>query len=266
MGPKGSAVVATLLITVGFGCSGNATQPSSATSTILSPTACRSVTFSAPTLSNRAEGGPTGVYFNGHPSGGASSCTQLLPVSNSSFVTVGPVSNNEASGSQASLWAFRADMVVAPNSAATSRAGTVSFNDATLVVYQDRSQLAITLSMLDPARTSAPTTECDLRGSTGQPTTCTVVATVTANGGAPIASYDWTVYYFYNNTLNFVYQTGPSPQISLVDSCGKLSSTPEGAAILVRFELVVTDSGGNAMTLRTENNQPLYIRAFTCGS
>jgi len=145
MGLKGSMVVATLLITVGFvGCSGNATQPSpssppsptSATFTGPSPTACSQVTLNIfpqrNPLTVGAEGGPTKVYFDGVPSGGALSCTQLLPVSNSLFITIGSVGYDNDKIRPA----FYAYVVVDPNSEAVSRTGTVSFNDATLIVQQ----------------------------------------------------------------------------------------------------------------------------------
>jgi hypothetical protein len=272
MGLKGFGVVATLMIAAAFsGCSGHATQPSSAMSTATK--ACSQVKLQNSTVKVGAEGGGTSVPFDGIPSGGASSCAQLLPVSNSSFIEVVAVAAYDGSVGYAATkyppFSFYANLIVAPNSAAVSRTGTVSFNDTTFSVQQDRGQIAIALSMLDPARTSGPTTECDLRSTTGQPTTCTVVATATTNGGSPIASYSWTIYYAYNNTLKTLSQTGPSPQFSFVDSCrtAPILGRPEGEVRNLYVVLVVTDNAGNTMTLSTTpSDQPLYIGLFTCGS
>src|SRR5262245_64230374 len=139
---KGAVVITGISAT--FAACSSEAPPTTATP-ISSTTACRRIEFNVPasTLTIGAEGGATSVSFNGIPNGG-SSCTGLVPVSNASFITVGVVSTAGRGGT----YGYIAALVVAPNLSATSRTGTVTFNDATLIVKQERNQIGIALFVL----------------------------------------------------------------------------------------------------------------------
>jgi hypothetical protein len=221
--------------------------------------------FEAPASPTSAAGGITSVPFSPLPPAGATGCTPTV-VSNSSFITVGTVVYPRTS-----FDVYDVVLIVAPNTTPASRTGTITLNGATVPIRQNRGQIDIELSLLDPARTAGPTTECDLRGTTSHPTTCTVRVTVSANSGAPIISYDWSIIYLVGvgTQVRSFRQTGPDPQITFTDTCGQDGGTADGATSLLLVDLTLTDASGDAIFIEAIQlyNQPsLSVRLFTCSS
>jgi hypothetical protein len=119
--------------------------------------------------------------------------------------------------------------------------------------------------MFDPASQSGPTTECRFTSLTGQPSTCTLRSTSFTFDATPIVSYSWNIQYTYGGAVNTI--TGTSSSIDVVDTCGKLQSTDDGASNPLSVSLTITDGRGNTATATAgSGNQPaMAVRLYNCG-
>jgi hypothetical protein len=233
--------------------------PPPSTPTPVTPV-CTSVFPLGPTSSTfPADGGQDAIFFGAFPE----ICT-FKAVSNAPFISVISVQTSASKGGGRPVV-----LNIAPNPASSPRTGTVTVADTFVHTYnQERDQLAIALSLWDPARLSGPTTECVHRGSTALPTTCSVTATVTANGGSPIVSYAWTLTYYADGRFKTFSQTGPNPEISFTGTCGEVPGSPSETTFYLSVELTVTDSSGSTVALKSgQRGQPDFdVRPVTCGS
>ncbi|HEV8345891.1 MAG TPA: hypothetical protein VGQ16_04930, partial [Vicinamibacterales bacterium] len=181
--------------------------------------------------------------------------------SNASFITILSGASGTGNGSV---------FISIPDNAGAARTGTLTIAGLTFTVSQAGALATASFELLDPSTSgSSPTTECRIRSSGTPPpvTTCTVRSTSVATGSASIANYAWTVQYVYDNPVT-VTQTGPNPQFSFSDTCGKTGSTSDGVARPLQVTLTITDSAGGTATVSSGTGaQPaLSIRLFTCGS
>ena len=165
--------------------------------------------------------------------------------------------NRPVSGSNRNTLSY----TVAANTG-TSRAGTIRISypggETFLNVIQASPSSDLSFQFFDPARSTNPTTECQIR-SNG--TICTVTAS-TANP-ATIASYDWHVEYAYGG-VKVRSQVGTLPTFSFTESCG--ASASDGSPIPLSVRLIATDTSGNSTTLYSgQGSQPaLQLRIFNC--
>ena len=155
---------------------------------------------------------------------------------------------------------------VAQNVSGGDRTGRIVFSwtggSTTHFVDQSGSQFISTFSMTDPFRTGGtPTTECHFRSAA---TPCTFTATSNLPGGGAY-TYSWSATYFYG-TQKTTTQIGTSNQFSITDACGGTDATAGGNAGDLEVSVTITDSAGNAQTIRSnEGVQPaLRIVRFTC--
>ena len=256
------------MFAVACSSNGTTTQPSSTSTpapttpvTAAAPPPCvmSSSFFQTPNIVSGA-GGQAFVGFTFLPPAGATSCTtpSVTAVSNAPFITAGPVLSTPNTVSYNHL----VTLTVAPNEASAPRSGTVTIADRTATINQERGQLIVSLSLFDPARTSAATTECYIRGPLSQPTTCIVQVSITASGGPAVVSYAWDVEIPITTLPRFT-QTGGSSQMSFSAPCGQATSTPDGRDDLLWVSLTVTDSAGNSVHVPDPQFQ---ARLFSCGS
>ena len=156
----------------------------------------------------------------------------------------------------------RLSFLVAPNSGG-SRSGTVRVNHPGGAVFFEVRQTGLSYTLgfqfFDPAVSSNPTTECQIRTTSS---VCTLTAVATGLP-ASIASYDWQVDYTYGGTKSKT-QTGALPTYLLTESCAASSA---GAAVVpISVRLTVTDTLGNAATLYSgQGSQPgLQLKTSPC--
>ncbi|MBY0497290.1 MAG: hypothetical protein K2Y23_24045 [Cyanobacteria bacterium] len=128
-------------------------------------------------------------------------------------------------------------------------------------VNQDEIPFASSFTMVDPFRSSSPTTECHFRSAA---TPCNFTATTNLPGGGAY-TYNWTATYFYGIQKTVV-QNNTSNVFTITDGCGGTGSTSGGPGADLSVTVTITDSVGNSITLRSgEGNQPaLAVRLFTC--
>jgi hypothetical protein len=74
------------------------------------------------------------------------------------------------------------------------------------------------------------------------------------------------VSYTYPNEKAFS-QASTSPTFSFTEMCGQTGSNDSGLQVELKVSLTVTDSAGNAVTVRSNaGSQPLLtLRAYVCG-
>jgi hypothetical protein len=151
---------------------------------------------------------------------------------------------------------------VAANTGAP-RSGAIQFvypgGISYLTVQQGAPAYNLAFQFFDPATTSNPVTECQIRGTS---TVCTLNA-VTATLPAAMASFDWKVEYSYNGSKTRT-QVGPLSTFSFTETCGP--ALPEGAPILLKVTLKATDAAGNSATIVSGQGAqpPLQLRVFSC--
>ena len=147
------------------------------------------------------------------------------------------------------------------NNTGVPRSGSIRFQWPGGSTYLTITQgsLNVAFQFFDPALSTSPTTECQLR------TTSTVcrLQSVTQNLPNPVATYSWHVEYAYGGTKVRT-QTTSSPTFSFTESCGV--SDPNGSPIPLLVRMTAIDTAGNAVTLTSgQGGQPaLQLRAFSC--
>ena len=147
------------------------------------------------------------------------------------------------------------------------RTGTLTIAGQTVTVSQGSVNFVAGFRLMDPSRLgTASTTSCWLRSLTSQPTPCTLESTSFPTGTNAITGYSWVVSYTYPNEKAFT-QVSTSPQFTFSDICGLTGSNDSGLEVELKVSLTVTDSEGNAVTVRSNaGSQPLLtLRAYTCG-
>jgi hypothetical protein len=152
----------------------------------------------------------------------------------------------------------RLSYTVLPNTAG-SRSGRIRISYpggiANLDVNQASPSQNLSFQFFDPATSTSPTTECQIKTTA---TICTVTAT--AVFPTAITNYDWRIEYAYNGS-KVKTQVGPLSTISFTESC---SAAGGGVPITVR--LTASDAQGNSATISSgQGSQPaLQLRAFAC--
>ena len=128
-------------------------------------------------------------------------------------------------------------------------------------VDQEQIPFASSFTMVDPFRSSSPTTECHFRSAA---TPCNITATTNLPGGGAY-TYNWTATYLYG-TQKTVVLNGTSNVFTITDACGGAGATSDGPGAELSVTVTITDSLGNSITLRSgEGNQPaLAVRLFSC--
>ena len=156
----------------------------------------------------------------------------------------------------------RVSFLVAPNSSG-SRAGTVRVNYPGGAVFFEVSQTGLSYNLafqfFDPAVSSNPTTECQIKTTSS---VCTLTAIATGLP-ASIASYDWQVDYTYGGTKSKT-QSGALPTYLLTESCA--ASSAGASTVPISVKLTVTDTLGNTATLNSgQGSQPaLQLKTSPC--
>ena len=197
------------------------------------------------------------------PSGGGSFSVELVRTSGScDWVAVSeapwvaltqPITGGDRS---------RVSFLVAPNSGG-QRSGTVRVNYPGGAVFFEvrQSGLSYTLGFqfFDPAVSSNPTTECQIRTTSS---VCTLTAVATGLP-ASIASYDWQIDYTYGGTKSKT-QSGSLPTYLLTESCA--ASSAGASTVPLSVKLTVTDTLGNTATLYSgQGSQPaLQLKTSPC--
>ena len=152
---------------------------------------------------------------------------------------------------------------VAANNTGAARTGWIRVTYPGGLTYLEVNQgtpvNVIGFQFFDPARSTNPTTECQLRTPS---TICTLTA-VTSGLTNPITTYDWRVDYAYGGS-RVRSQTGSLPTFSFTESCGV--SPADGAVIPITVRLIVADATGNSRVIYSgQGEQPaLQLRAFNC--
>jgi hypothetical protein len=147
---------------------------------------------------------------------------------------------------------------VAANSGG-SRRGTIRVSYPGGVTHFDVNQDApgesLSFHFFDPATSTSPTTECQLKALN---TICTLFATSTVFSST--VTYSWTVEYTYKGAWVRT-QTGNLPTFSFSEACG----TP-GSVVPVKVTLTATDTSGIGRTLISgQGSQPaLQLRPLAC--
>jgi hypothetical protein len=229
---------------------GTVTGPFSNVETFRTPGTCAFAV--SPTTVNASTGGGT---FTVNVTTDAS-CS-WTSTSRSDFITVTSGGGGTGNGT--------VTFTVAAASAA--RSGSLTVAGQTVTVNQQGNGLVVGFRLLDPGRLgSTPTNDCWIRSLTSTPTTCTLESTSFATGTNVITGYSWVVSYTYPTDKAFS-QSGTSTTFSFSDMCGQTGSNDSGLQVELKVSLTVTDSDGNAVTVRSNlGSQPLMtLRAYICG-
>jgi hypothetical protein len=233
-------------------CSSNSTTtPSSPTTTTTTTPAAPVCAFVLGSTSANANGGGDTITVN---VGASAPTCAWTAVSNASFITI----KSGASGTGNSSVV----LTIATNSG-SARSGTVTIAGQTFTVSQPPGLVAA-FQMFDPATQAGPTTECRFTSLTGQPSTCTLRSTSFTFDATPIVSYSWNIQYTYGTVKTIA---GTASSIDIVDTCGQLQSTDDGASNPLSVSLTVTDARGNTATATAgSGSQPaMVVRLFNCG-
>jgi hypothetical protein len=156
----------------------------------------------------------------------------------------------------------RLSFLVAPNSGGP-RSGTVRVNYPGGVAFFEVTQAALSYTLgfqfFDPAVSSNPTTECQIRTTSS---VCTLTAVATGLPAA-VATYDWQVEYTYGGA-KLKTQSGSLPTYLLTESCA--ASSTGAATVPISVRLTVTDTLGNSATLYSgQGSQPaLQLKTTPC--
>jgi hypothetical protein len=157
---------------------------------------------------------------------------------------------------------------VAQHVATTARTGTLTIawtgGSTSFTVTQDAQIFNGSITLFDPGRQIAPSTECQIRSSTNVPTTCTLAAAT--NLPTAVVTYDWLVTYNYG-TQRALMQTNASPTLTFQETCGQFSASDGGTAETLSVRVTMTDAVGNTVTIASgSGGQPdLRLIFFTCG-
>jgi hypothetical protein len=184
----------------------------------------------------------------------AGSCSWTA-TSESPFMTV-----ISADGGSASALKYTVDA-----NTGAARTGTIRLawpdGSVQLTVNQAGGPAPISFVLIDPNRSSNPTTECEIRLAA---TTCTLKATSTLP--APIVTYHWDVSYAYGNQ-KFWAQLAASDTFSFIEMCGLATASNDGTINQMFVTLQAIDTNGNVYTLESgSGGQPaLTIKLFNCG-
>jgi hypothetical protein len=149
---------------------------------------------------------------------------------------------------------------VQPN-AGGPRRGSIRISYAggqtSLEVDQASASQSVAFNFFDPARSTTPVTECQIRSAA---TICTL--NPVANLPTVIVNYDWRVEYAYDGS-KVKTQVGPLSSMSFTESCGLLGNN---VAVPISVRVIATDAAGNTATIYSgQGSQPaLQLRAFSC--
>lgn len=126
-------------------------------------------------------------------------------------------------------------------------------------VAQASSPHTVLFTMVDTARSSAATNQCEIRGTA---TSCTF----TANADLPgTLTYSWRLVYSYGIDKTIT-QSGSSNSFVLTEACGGANSTTDGHEVDLSVMLTVTnDRGGEAVVRSGDGTQPvLRLKVYRC--
>ncbi len=126
-------------------------------------------------------------------------------------------------------------------------------------VAQASSPHTVLFTMVDGARSSGATTQCEIRGTA---TPCTF----TANADLPgTLTYSWRLVYSYGIDKTIT-ESGSSNSFILTEGCGGANSTTDGFDVDLSMTLTVRDDRGNEAIVRSgEGTQPaLRLKVFKC--
>ncbi len=194
-----------------------------------------------------------GAFFaNLHRLSGA--CTWTATTSASWITLVAPTTGDGSFG--------RVDFTAATNSGA-QRTGNIRFDypggSATHEVIQGSSPYTVFFRMVDGSRSTAQTTECEIRGTA---TPCTLTASADMPGNQ---TYAWRLVYSYGIDKTIT-QTSSSNTFVLTEGCGGANSTTDGFVIDLDVTMTVRDDRGNETTIRSGqgSQSPLRLKVFRC--
>jgi hypothetical protein len=129
---------------------------------------------------------------------------------------------------------------------------------ANLDVNQASQTHNLAFQFFDPATSTSPVTECQVKSSA---TICTLTATSVLP--AAVARYDWSVEYVYGSSKVRT-QSGSLSTLSFTEACS--AAAGGGSVVPITVKLTATDVQGNSATLYSgQGSQPaLQLRAFAC--
>jgi predicted phage tail protein len=218
----------------------------------------------APTSLQAVVSGSTIVFAWTAPSGGCAATSYLLQAGSSpgaSNLANSPVSGTTLTATNVGNGTYYV-RVIAVNAVGQSPAS----NEVVVTLPPTPTSLVAGFQFFDPATQTSPTTFCRIVSALAlTPTVCEARSTSFATGTNTIASYTWTVDYFYGTQKTFT-QTGTNPNVQILETCGGPGSTDDGAAVPVTITLTVTDSLGATATVTsgTGVQPPLTLRLFKC--
>ena len=233
---------------------GTITTAYSATETFRTPVVC-SYALSSTSITATAAGGPATVGVT------TTSACAWTAASNASFITVTGGSSGSGNGTVT---------INVEANAGAERTGTVTIAGTTVTVTQAAAgtgpNLVASFNLIDPGSQAGATTECRIKSTSSQQTTCVLQSTSFTFGRNTIVSYAWSVRYMYD-TPRAIDSTTSSPTLTFTDLCGLSGSSDDGAAQSLEVTLTVTDNLGEKATATSgAGSQPaLRIRLFTCG-
>ena len=129
---------------------------------------------------------------------------------------------------------------------------------ANLDVNQASQSHNLAFQFFDPAVSTSPVTECQIKGTA---TICTLTATSVLPSA--VTNYDWKVEYVYGSSRVRT-QNGPLPTLSFTESCS--AAAGGGAVVPITVTLTATDAQGNRATINSGQGSQaaLQLRAFAC--
>lgn len=147
----------------------------------------------------------------------------------------------------------------------TDRTGRIQLTYATgsltFTVNQAGTPFGAAFTMIDPFRSTNPTTECWIRTAS---TPCNFTGAANLPGGT--YTFAWSASYNYAGTTRTFTQVGSSNTFSFSDACGLAGSAAGGNVVALEVTMTITDNLGNSVTIQAGNQQPpLTLKLFTCG-
>jgi hypothetical protein len=177
-------------------------------------------------------------------------CTWSV-ASDQSWVTITPPTSGEG--------ATRVQYRVAQNGASDSRTANIRFDwsggSTNHIVFQSGSDLNVSITLTDTARSgTAATDSCHIKSPS---TPCTLTASANIQG---TSTFNWTVTYLYPNLITHT-NFSNSNVFTFTQQCGGGSSTATGFDTTMTVTLIVTDpTAGTTQTVV----QTFGIKLFTC--
>lgn len=150
---------------------------------------------------------------------------------------------------------------VLPNTGAP-RTGRIRVSYPSGVAYIDVNQASqshnLAFQLFDPAVSTSPTTECQIKTTA---TICTLTATSVLP--AAVSNYEWKVEYVYGSSRTRT-QSGPLSTLSFTESCSGAAGS--GAVVPMTVTLTASDTQGNRATIVSGqgSQSALQLRAFAC--